>query len=76
MEDTCRMSDMHPHRRIVEPWIYPKSKDVLDDNTYGPDNRPHWVLNKTRFPNLIRALNLEPDMDTRKRISSLYHVIT
>ena len=46
---------------------------VLDDNRYGPGNRPHWALSRTRFPNLIRALNTEPDMDTRKRVSSLYH---
>ena len=50
-----------------------KRRSVLDDNRYGPGNRPHWALSRTRFPNLIRALNTEPDMDTRKRVSSLYH---
>ena len=50
-----------------------KRRSVLDDNRYGPGNRPHWALSRTRFPNLMRALNTEPDMDTRKRVSSLYH---
>ena len=50
-----------------------KRRRVMDDNIYGPGNRPHWALSRTRFPNLIRVLNTEPDMDTRKRISSLYH---
>ena len=50
-----------------------KRRSVLDDNRYGPGNRPHWALSRTRFPDLIRALNTEPDMVTRKRVSSLYH---
>ena len=49
---------------------------VLNDNRYGPGNRPHWALNKTRFPNLIKALNEEPDMGIRKRVSSLYQALT
>jgi hypothetical protein len=48
----------------------------LDDNKYGPGNRPHWALSRTRFPNLIKALNTEPNMGIRKRVSSLYHEIT
>ena len=44
-------------------------------NEYGPGNRQHWDLSKTQFPNLIRVLNLETDMDTRKRVSTLYHAI-
>ena len=51
----------------------PKRRSVLDDNRYGPDNRPHWALSRIRFPNLVRALNTELDMDTGKRVSSLYH---
>ena len=43
-----------------------KRRSDLDDNKYGPGNRPHWALRRTRFPNLIRALNTEPDMSTRK----------
>ena len=50
-----------------------KQRNVLDDNKYGPGNRPHWALSRTRFPNLSRALNTEPYMDTRKRVSSLYY---
>ena len=50
-----------------------KRSSVLDDNRYGPGNRPHWALSRTQFPNLIRALNTEPDMNTRKWVSSLYH---
>ena len=50
--------------------------NLLDDNRYGPGNRSHWALNKTRFPNLIKALNQEPDMSTRKCVSSLYQAIT
>ena len=48
---------------------------LLNDNRYGPGNRPHWALNKTRFPNLIKALNEEPDMGIRKRVSSLYQAL-
>jgi hypothetical protein len=53
-----------------------KRRSVLDDNKYGPGNRPHWALSRTRFPNLIKALNTEPNMGIRKRVSSLYHGIT
>ena len=53
-----------------------KRRSVLNDNRYGPGNRPHWALNKTRFPNLIKALNEEPDMGIRKRVSSLYQALT
>ena len=49
---------------------------MLNDNKYGPGNRPHWALNKTRFSNLIKALNKEPDMGTRKLVSSLYQALT
>jgi hypothetical protein len=49
---------------------------VLDDTRYGPGNIPHWALNKTRFPNLIKALNQEPDMGTHKRVLSLYQALT
>ena len=52
-----------------------KRRSVLNDNRYGPGNRPHWALNKTRFPNLIKALNEEPDMGIRKRVSSLYQAL-
>ena len=53
------------------------SRIVLsDDNRYGPGNRSHWDLSRTRFPNLIRALNMEPIMNTRKRVSSLYCGLT
>ena len=38
---------------------------MLGDNKYGPGIRQHWALNTPRFSNLIRALNLEPGMDTR-----------
>ena len=48
-------------------------RSVLDDNRYGPGNKPHWALSRTLFSNLIRALNTEPNMNTRKQVSSLYH---
>ena len=50
-----------------------KQRSVLDDNIYGPGNRPHWALNRTRLPNLSWALKRKPDMNTCKRNSSLYH---
>ncbi len=53
-----------------------KQRSVLNDNKYSPGNRPHWALNKTRFPNLIKALNKEPDMGIRKQVSSLYQALT
>ena len=46
---------------------------LLNDNKYGSGNRSHWALSRIRFPNLIRALNTETNMNTRKRVSSLYH---
>ena len=53
-----------------------KRRSVLDDNKYGPGNRPHWAINKTRFPNLIKALNQEPDMGTRNQVLPLYQALT
>ena len=50
-----------------------KQRSVLDDNRYGPGNRPHWAISRIRFPNLIKALNMEPDINTRKQVFSLYH---
>ena len=50
-----------------------KRRNVLDDDRYGPGNRPHWAFSRTRFPNLSRALNTEPDTNTHKRVLSLYH---
>ena len=52
-----------------------KRRSVLDDNTHGPGNIPHGALSKIRFPNLSRALHLKTDTNTRKWVSSLYHVI-
>ena len=52
-----------------------KQRSVLDDNRYEPDDRPHWALSRTGFPNLIRALNTKSDIDTCKRVLSLYHGI-
>ena len=43
-----------------------KRRSVLDDNKYGPGNRPHWALSRTQVLNLIRALNTEPDMNTHR----------
>ena len=51
----------------------PCCRQLLDDNRYGPGNRPHWALSRTQFPNLIKALNTELDMDTHKQVLSLYH---
>ena len=64
----AKSKSISPHVNTVA-----KQRSVLDDNRHGPGNRSHWALSRTRFPNLIRALNTEPDMDTRKRVSSLYH---
>ena len=50
-----------------------KQRSVLDDTKYDPGNRPHCALNRTQFPNLITAVNAEPDMNTRKQVLSLYH---
>ena len=41
-----------------------KQRNVLDDNSYGPGNIPHWAPSRTQFPSLSRALNTEPDMNT------------
>ena len=38
--------------------------DLLDDNKYGPGNIPHYAINKTRFPNLIKTLNKESNIGT------------
>ena len=50
-----------------------KQRSVWDDNRYSPGNRPHWALSRIQFPNLIRASNTEPNMNTRKRVLLLYH---
>ena len=52
-----------------------KQRIVLDDNSYGPDNRLHWAFSRTHLPNLLRALTTESNMNTHKRVSSLYHGI-
>ena len=49
---------------------------LLNDNRYGPGNRPYWALNKTRFPFLIKDLNKKPDMGICKQVSSLYQALT
>ena len=63
------------HWNIERMSINVLNESLLNDNRYGPGNRPHWALNKTRFPNLIKALNEEPDMGIRKRVSSLYQAL-
>ena len=67
-------TNVHEHKMGVKSKSIPsfaktvsKQRNVLDDNKYGPGNEPHWALNRTRFPNLIRALNMELNMNIRKK---------
>ena len=41
---------------------------MLNDATYGPANGPHWAMNRSRYPNLIRVLAKEPDPEMRMDI--------
>ena len=50
-----------------------KQTSVLDANRYGLGNRPQWALSRTRFPNLIKALNTVANRNTHKWVSSSYH---
>ena len=45
-----------------------KRRSVLNDAKYGPANGPHWAMNRSRYPNLIRVLAEEPDPEIRKDI--------
>ena len=46
-----------------------KRRSVLNDAKYGPGNGPHWGTNRSRYPNLIRALAEEPDPKKRRTLS-------
>ena len=45
---------------------------LLDGKRYGPGNRPYWEMEegqeRSRYPNLIRALAEEPDPRQRRNI--------
>ena len=49
---------------------------MLDDNKFGPGNRPYWEVKEGRaqfrYPDLIRALKSEPDPGRRKQILAGY----
>ena len=72
-DDQKRKKDVKSKSILPPVKAIAKQRSVLDDTRYEPGNRPHWALSRNRFQNLIRALNTEPDMNTHKRVSSLYH---
>ena len=47
-------------------------RSVLDGKRYGPGNRPYWDMKegqeRSRYPNLIRALAREQDPGLRRRL--------
>ena len=47
-------------------------RSVLDGKRYGPGNRPYWEMKegqeRSRYPNLIRALAREQDPGLRRRL--------
>ena len=49
-----------------------RQRSVLDGKRYGPGNRPYWEMKegqeRSRYPNLIRALAEEPDPRQRRNI--------
>jgi hypothetical protein len=45
-----------------------KRRSVLNDAKYGPGNGPHWGTNRSRYPNLIKALADEPDPRRRRTL--------
>ena len=46
-----------------------KRRSVLNDAKYGPGNGPHWGADRSRYPNITRALADEPDPKKRRAIS-------
>ena len=49
---------------------------MLDDNKYGPGNRPYWEMKEGRapfrYPDLIKALRSELDPGRRRQILTGY----
>ena len=49
-----------------------RQRSVLDGKRYGPGNRPYWEMKegqeRSRYPNLIRALSKESDPGERRSI--------
>ena len=49
---------------------------MLDNNKFGPGNRPYWEMKEGRtqfrYPDLIRALKSESDPGRRKQILTGY----
>ena len=49
-----------------------RRRSVLDGKRYGPGNRPYWEMKegqeRSRYPNLIRALSKESDPSQRRSI--------
>ena len=49
-----------------------RRRSVLDGKRYGPGNRPYWEMKegqeRSRYPNLIRALTEESDPRQRRSI--------
>ena len=52
--------------------VPPGRRSVLDNNKFGPGNRPYWEMKEGRaqfrYPDLIRALKSESDPGWRKQI--------
>ena len=49
-----------------------RRRSVLDGKRYGPGNRPYWEMKegqeRSRYPNLIRALAKESDPTCRRNV--------
>ena len=50
--------------------VPPGRRSVLDDNKFGPGNRPYWEMKEgrvsTRYPGLLRALSRTQDPKKRR----------
>ena len=57
-----------------------RQRSVLDGKRYGPGNRPYWEMKegqeRSRYPNLIRALAKESDPSRRRNICERFRTQT
>ena len=51
-------------------FVPPGRRSVLDDNKFGPGNRPYWEMKEgqvsTRYPGLLRALSKIQDPEKHR----------
>ena len=69
----------HDRRKGSNPSVTPAPpgrRSVLDNDKFGPGNRPYWEMKEGRaqfrYPDLIRALKSESDPGRRKQILTGY----